>query len=137
MLEIPTGRPKISLPSWISFSMNREEVSTDINFVNVIYTHSEPTLPIKIKNNKYHQTTLSNSRVGFSSLEITDEEEPKLQNKNPHELTKAILTTDDKYKGCFLLLSTIHAQSPDECLQIIHSTEHSKLKEPHCVGQCI
>ena len=51
-------------------------------------------------------------------------------------MTNAIKTTDDKYKDCFLLHSTIPAQSPDDCLQIIHGTEDSILQQPHSIGHC-
>ena len=31
----------------------------------------------------------------------------------------------------------IPAQSPDECLQIIHATEYSILQQPHSIRHCI
>ena len=80
---------------------------------------------------------LPKERMGFSSLDVADKEEPKYQIRNPYELTNAIMTTDDKYNDCFLLHSTIPAQSPDDCLQVIQGTEDSILQQPHSIGHCI
>ena len=52
-------------------------------------------------------------------------------------MTNAIITTDDKYNDCFLLHSTVPAQSPNDCLQIIHGSEDSILQQPHSIGHCI
>ena len=52
-------------------------------------------------------------------------------------MTNAIITTDHKYNDCFLLHSTIPAQSPYDCLQTIHGTEDSILQQPHFIGLCI
>ena len=70
-------------------------------------------------------------------MDVADKEERKHQIRNPYELTNAIIQTDDKYNDCFLLHSTISAQSPDDCLQIIHGTEDSILQQPHSIGHCI
>ena len=120
-----------------SYNPSREAVATGLVFVNIICTQPEPTLPILIENNKNHQITLPKGRIGFSSLDVADKEERKNQIRNPHELTNAIIQADDKYNDCFLLHSTIPAQSPDDCLQIIHGTEDSILQQPHSIGHCI
>ena len=112
-------------------------MSTGLIFVNIVCNQPEPTPPILIENNKNHQITLPKGRIGFSSLDVADKEAPKYQIRNPYELTNAIITTDDKYNDCFLLHSTIPAQSPDDCLQIIHGTEDSILQQPHSIGHCI
>ena len=125
----PEG-PKSLFPPGSTFQPNREAVSTGLIFVNIICTQPEPTLPILKENNKNHQITLPKGRIGFSSLDVTDKEEPKYQIRNPYKLTNAIITTNNKYKDCFLLHSTIPAQSPDDCLQIIHGTEDSILQQP-------
>ena len=96
MLEILTWRHKISLSSWINFSTQQEARSTGLIFVNIICIQPEPTLPKLIENNKNHQITLPKGRIGFSSLDVIDEEEPKYQIRNPFELTNAIITKDDK-----------------------------------------
>ena len=127
---------KSLFPPGSTFQPNREAVSTGLIFVNIICTQSEPTLPILIEN-KNHQKTPPKERIGFSSLDVADKEEPKYQIRNPYELTNAILTTDGKYNDCFLLHSTIPALSPDDCLQIIHGTEDSILQQPHSIGHCI
>ena len=119
------------------FQPSREAVATGLIFVNVICTQPEPTFPILIENNKNHQITLTKGRIGFSSLDVADKEERKYQIRNPYELTNAIIQTDDKYNESFLLHSTIPAQSPDDCLQIIHGTEDSILQQPHSIGHCI
>ena len=129
--------PSSLFPPGSTFQPNREAVSTGPIFVNIICTQPEPTLPILIENKKNHQITLPKGRIGFSSLDVIDKEEPKYQNRNPYELTNAIITTDDKYNDCFFLHSTIPAQSPDDCLQIIHGTEDSILQQPHSLGHCI
>ena len=128
---------KFLFPPGSSFQPHREAVSTSLIFVNIICTQPEPTLPILIENNKNHQITLPKGRIGFSSLDVADKEEPKCQIRNPYELTNAIMTTDDKYNDFFLLHSTVPAQSPDDCLQIIHGTEASILQQPHSIGHCI
>ena len=68
---------------------------------------------------------------------MIDKEEPKYQIRSPYELTNAIITTDDKCNDCFILHSTITAQSPDDSLQLIHGTEGSTLQQPHSIGHCI
>ena len=71
------------------------------------------------------------------SLDVADKEEPKYQIRNPYDFINAIITTDDRYNDCFLLHSTVPAQSPDDFLQIIHGTEDSILQQPHSIGHCI
>ena len=131
------GDPKSLFLPGSTFQPNREAVSTGLIFVKNICTQPERTLPILIEINKIHQITLPMGRIGFSSLDVADKEEPKYQIRNPYELTNSIKTTDDKYNDCFLLHSTFPAQSPDDCLQIIQGTEHSKLQQPHSKGHCI
>ena len=91
------------------FQPNREAVSTGLISVNIICAQFEPTLPILMEKNKNHQITLPKGRIGFSSLDVANKEEPKYQIRNPYELTNAIISTDDKYNDCFLLHSTIPA----------------------------
>ena len=129
--------PKSLFPPGSTFRPNREAVSTGPIFVNIICTQPEPTLPLLVENNKNHQITLAKGRIGFSSLDVADKEEPKYQIRNPYELTNAIITTNDKYNDCFLSHSTIPAQSPDDCLQLIHSTEDGILQQPQSIGHCI
>ena len=129
--------PKFLFPRGSTFQPNREAVATGLNFVNIICIQPEPTLPILTENNKNHQITLANGRIGFSSLYVADKEEPKYQIRNPYELTNDIITTNDRYNDCFLLHSTIPAQSPDDCLQIIHGTEDSIVQQLHSIGHCI
>ena len=131
------GDPKSLFPPGSSFQPNREAVSTGLIVVKIICTQPEQTLPILIENNKNHQITLLKGRIGFSSVDVADKEEPKYQIRNPYELANAIITTDDKYNDCFLLHSTIPAQSPDDCLQIIHGTDDSILQHPHSIVHCI
>ena len=129
--------PKSLFPPGSTFQPNREAVSTGLSFVNIICTQPEPTLPLLIENNKNHQITLPKERIGFSCLDVADKEEPKYQIRNPYELTNTITATNDKYNDCFLLHSTIPAQSPDDCLQKIHGTEDSILQQPYSIGHCI
>ena len=90
-----------------------------------------------MENNKNHQITLPRGRIGFSSLDVLDREEPKYQIRSPYESTNAIITTDERYNDCFLLNSTIPAQSGDEFLQIVYGNESSIIQQPNSIGHCI
>ena len=59
------------------------------------------------------------------------------QIRSPHELTNAIFSTDGRYNDCFLVHSSVPAQSSDEFLQIIYGTEESILQQPYSIGHCI
>ena len=111
------GDPKSLFSPGSTFQPNRDAVSTGLGFFSILCTQPEPTLPTLIENNKNHQITLPKGRIGFSSLDVADREEPKHQIRNPYELTSAKITTDDKYNDCFLLHLLILAQSPDDCLK--------------------
>ena len=63
-------------------------------------------------------------RIGFSSLDVLDREEPKYQIRSPYDLTNAIIATDERYKDYFPLHSTIPAQSGYEFLQIVYGNEN-------------
>ena len=76
-----------------------------------------------MENNKIHQIILPKGRSCFSSLDVSDKDEPKYQIRDPYELTNAILSTNEQYNDCFLLHSTIPSQLPDEFLQIVHVTK--------------
>ena len=71
------GDPKSLLPSGSIFQPNRVAVSTGLVFVNIMCTQSGPILPILMETNKNHQITLPKGRIGFSSLDPADKEEPK------------------------------------------------------------
>ena len=58
------------------FQPNRNGVATRLSFVNVLCTQSESRPPILMENNKNHQITLPKVRIGFSSLDISDQDEP-------------------------------------------------------------
>ena len=68
---------------------------------------------------------------------MVDRDEPKYQIRSPYELKNAIISTDDRYIDCFLLQSTVPAQSSDHFLQIIFGTEDSILQQPNSIGHCI
>ena len=78
-----------------------------------------------MENNENHQITLPKGRIGLSSLDVVDQDEPKYQMRSPYELTNAIISSDERYKVCFLLHSTVPAQSSDEFQQIIYGTDAS------------
>ena len=69
-----------------------------------------------MESNKKHQITLPKGRIGFSSLDVSDIDEPKYQIRDAYELTNAILSTNERNNDCFLLHSTIPSQSHDEFL---------------------
>ena len=72
------------------FHQNRNAVATGLSFVNVLCTQSESKLPILMKNNKNHQITPPKGRIGFSSLDVSDKDEPTYQRRDPYEVSKAI-----------------------------------------------
>ena len=127
----------IHFPPGSTFQPNRTAVATGLSFINTLCTRSENNLPILMENNKNHQMMLPMGRIGFSSLDVVDRDERKYQIRSPYELTNAIISTDERYNDCFLLHSTIPAQSSDEFLQIIYGTEVSILQQPKSIGHCI
>ena len=112
-------------PPGSTFQPNRNAVATGLSFINTLCTRSGRNLPILMENNKNHQITLPKGRIGFSSLDVVDRDEPKYQIRSPYELTNAIISTDERYNDCFLLHSTVPAQSSDDFLQITRSEEHT------------
>ena len=94
-----------------TFQPNRNAVATGLSFINTLCTQSERNLPILMENIKNQQLTLPKGRIGFFSLEVVDQDEPKFQLRSPYELTNAIISTDERYNECFLLHSTVPAQS--------------------------
>ena len=128
--------PHAHFPPGSTFHPNRNAVATGLSFVNVLCTQSESKLPILVENNKNHQFTLPKGWIAFSSLDVSDNDEPKYQIRHPYELTNAILS-NEHYNNCFLLHSTIPSQSHDEFLQIVHGNENSILEQPNSNGHCI
>ena len=110
------------------FHPNCNAVSTGLTFLIVLCTQPESTLPILMENNKNHQITLLMGRIGFSSLDVSNTDEPKYQIRNPYELTNAIFSTNEQYNNCFLLHSAFPSQSHDEFLQIVYGNANSILK---------
>ena len=90
-----------------------------------------------MENNKNHQITLPKGRIRFSSLVVVDRDEPRYQIRSPYVLTNAIISTDKRYKDCFLLHSTVPTRSSDDFLQIIYGTEDPILQQPNSIGHCI
>ena len=131
--------PHAHFPPGSTFQPNRNAIATGLSFVNVLCTQSESEskLPISMENNKNHQITLPKGRIGFSSLDISDKDEPRYQIRDPYELTNEILSTNERYNDCFLLHSTISSQLPDEFLQIVSDNENSILQQPNSIGHCI
>ena len=127
----------IHFPPGSTFQPNRTAVTTGLSFINTLSTRSERNFPILMENNKNHQITLPKGRIGFSSPDVVDQDEPKYQIRNPYELTNATICTGERYNDCFLLHSTVPAQSREEFLQIIYGTEDSILQQPNSLGHCI
>ena len=90
-----------------------------------------------MENNKNHQITLPKGRIGVSSLDISNQDEPRYPIRDPYELTNAILSTNERYNDCFQLHLTILFQLPDEILQIVYGNENSILQQPNSIGHCI
>ena len=127
----------IHFPPGSTFQPNRTAVATGLSFINTLFTRSECNLPILMENNKNHQITLPKGRIRFSSLDVVARDESKYQIRSPYELTNAIIFTDERYNDCFLLHSTVPAQSSDDFLQMIYGTEDSILQQPNSIGHCI
>ena len=126
----------IHFPPGSTFQPNRTAVATGLSFLKILCTHSEDSLPIFMENNKNHQITIPKGRMGFSSFDVVDRDEPKYQIPSPYELTNAIISTDERYNGCFLLHSTVPAQNSNDVLQIIYGTEASISRQPSSIGHC-
>ena len=124
-------------PLGSTFQPNRNAMATGLSFINTLCTRSERNLPILMENNKNHQITLPKGRIGFSSFDVVGRDEPKYQTRSPYELTNAIISTDERYNECFLLHSTVPAQSSGEFPQIIHGSEDSILQQPNSTVYCI
>ena len=116
--------PHAHFPAGSTFHPNRNAVATALSFFNVLCTQSESKLPILMENNKNHQITLPKGRIGFSSLDVSDKDEPKYQVRDPYELTNAILSKNDQYNDGFPPHSTILSQLPDEFLQTVYGNEN-------------
>ena len=87
--------PHARSPPGSTFHQNRKAVATALSFVNVLCTQSESKLPILMENKKNHQITLHKGRIGFSSFDVSDKDEPKYQIRDPYELTNSILSTNE------------------------------------------
>ena len=112
-------------------------MATGLSFINTLCTRSESNLPILIENNKNDQKTLPKGQIGFCFLDVVDRDEPKYQIRCPYELTNAIISTDERYNNCFVLHSTVPAQSSDDFLKIIYGTEDSVLHQANSITYCI
>ena len=80
-----------------------------------------------MESNKNHQIKLPKGRIGFSSFDVVDQDEPKYQIRSPYELANTIFSTDKRYNDCFFLHSTVPAQSSDEFLKNIYGTKDAIL----------
>ena len=129
--------PHTDFPPGSTFQTNSNAVATGLSFVNVLCSQSESKLPILMENKKNHQITFYKGRIAFSSLYISNQDEPRCQIRDPCELTNAILLTNERYNDCFLLHSTISSQLPDKFLQKVYGNENSILQQPNSIGHCI
>ena len=106
------GAPHAHFPPGSRFRPIGNAVATGLTFVNVLCTQSESKIPILMENNKNHTTFSPKGPIGFSSLDVSDTDEPRYEIQDPYELTNAIPSTNEQYNDCFTLHSTIHSQSP-------------------------
>ena len=88
----------IHFPPSSSFQPNRNAVTTGLSFINTLCTRSERSLSILMENNKNHEIKLPKGRIGFSPLDVVDQDEPitKYQKRSPHELMNAIISTAER-----------------------------------------
>ena len=92
------------LPPGSTSEAIRTAVATGLSFINFLCTRSECNFPIFMENKKNHQITLPKGRIGFSSLDVADLDEPKYQMRSPYELTNAIICTNERYNDCFFYI---------------------------------
>ena len=112
---------------------NRKAVSTGLNFINVLCTRFEKTLPIVMENNKNHTIILVKGTIGYSMLDVIDKEIPKYQITNPTELAYTILSENEEYNDCFLLHSTIPSQDMNDCIRIEGGNSTTILSRPNSI----
>ena len=120
--------PHAHFPRGPTFHPNCKAVALGLSFVNVLCTQAESKLPLPMENNKNHQITLPKGRIGFSSLDASNNDEPKYQIGDPYELTNVIFSTNEQYNDCFLLHWTNLSQSDDELWQIVYANKNSILE---------
>ena len=72
-------------PPGSTFQPNRNAVANGLSFINNLCTRSERNLPILMANKKNHQITLPKGQIGFSSLDLVDQDELKYQIRSPYE----------------------------------------------------
>ena len=70
-------------PPGSTIQTNRIALATGLSFTNTLCTRSERSLPILMESNKNHQITLPKGRLGFSSLDVVDQDEPMYQIQSP------------------------------------------------------
>ena len=68
---------QIHFPLGSTFQTNRNAVATGLSFISTLCTRFEDSLPILMENNTNHQITLPKGRIGFSSLDLVDRDEPE------------------------------------------------------------
>ena len=76
--------PHAHFPSGSNFHPKRNAFATELTFVKVLCTQSESKPPILMENIKNHQITLPKGQIGFSSLDVSDTDEPKYQVRDPY-----------------------------------------------------
>ena len=128
---------QMHFPPSSTFQPNRTAVATGLSFINTLCTRSACNLPILMEKSKNHQITLPKGRIGLSSPDVVDRDEPKNQIRSPSELMNALISTNERYNDCFLLHSTVPAQSSDDFLQIIYGTKDSIIQKPNSIGHRI
>ena len=102
MLQVfyPMQDPYAQSSAGSRFHPNHNAVATGLTLVNILCTQLESKLPILMElmeNNKNHQITLPKGPIGFSSLDVSDTDEPKYQRRDLYELTNAISPTNEQY----------------------------------------
>ena len=122
-------RHSCTLPAGLHFLTESKRCGYWLIFIDTLCTRSEDSLPILMENNKNQQITLPKGRIAFLLSTW-------LIKMSPYELTNAIISTDERYNDCFLLHSTVPAQSSEGFLQIIYGTEDSIVQQPNSIGHC-
>ena len=108
-----SGDTHTHFPPVSTFHPNRNAVATGLSFISTLGIRSERSLPILMEIDKNNQITLPKGRIGFSPLDVVDRDEPKKQIRSAYELTKAIISPDQRYNDCVLLHLTVPYQISD------------------------
>ena len=121
-----------------TFVPHRNSVKTGIDFVNVLYTQAENHLLILMENKRNHQITINKGVLGYSSLDIIEQEAPKYQIRDHVKMVNSILAENYQYNKCFLLHSTVpHEPDAKNNILIQNGNSETIFETKFAIAHCI